>query len=67
VPEAHGLASDFYISLVSTVVAATRRYELPGTADEDSGFRCARSVSAWPDTDFWLSQLQADQLNAQDH
>lgn len=47
--------------------AATRRYELPSTADEDSGFRCARSMSAWPDTDFWLTQLQADQLKAQDH
>jgi formylglycine-generating enzyme required for sulfatase activity len=47
--------------------AATRRYELPGTADEDSGFRCARTVPAWPDTDFWLSQLQADQLKAQGH
>jgi formylglycine-generating enzyme required for sulfatase activity len=37
--------------------AATRRYELPGRADEDSGFRCAKTASAWPDTDIWLSQI----------
>src|SRR3984957_9972112 len=28
--------------------AATRRYELSGRADEDSGFRCAKSAAAWP-------------------
>ena len=38
--------------------AATRRYELPNRADEDSGFRCARSAPVWPDADFWMSQLQ---------
>jgi formylglycine-generating enzyme required for sulfatase activity len=38
--------------------AATRRYENPAMADEDSGFRCARSVTAWPDAEVWLSQLQ---------
>ena len=38
--------------------AATRRYELPNRADEDSGFRCARSAAAWPDADLWMSQLQ---------
>jgi formylglycine-generating enzyme required for sulfatase activity len=38
--------------------AATRRYELPARADEDSGFRCARSLTAWPDTELWLSQLR---------
>jgi formylglycine-generating enzyme required for sulfatase activity len=37
--------------------AATRRYELPTTADEDSGFRCARTVPTWPDAEFWLSKL----------
>ncbi len=37
--------------------AATRRYEHPSTADEDSGFRCARTVSVWPDADVWLSRL----------
>jgi formylglycine-generating enzyme required for sulfatase activity len=36
--------------------AATRRYELPGRADEDSGFRCAKSVPAWPDAEIWLAQ-----------
>ena len=36
--------------------AATRRYELPGRADEDSGFRCAKSVPAWPDAAVWLAQ-----------
>lgn len=36
--------------------AATRRYELPGRADEDSGFRCARSAAAWPDAEVWLAQ-----------
>jgi formylglycine-generating enzyme required for sulfatase activity len=38
--------------------AATRRYELSTRADEDSGFRCAKSAAAWPDTDLWLAQLQ---------
>jgi uncharacterized caspase-like protein/formylglycine-generating enzyme required for sulfatase activity len=37
---------------------ASRRYELPGRADEDSGFRCAKSVAEWPDTDFWLAQVK---------
>jgi formylglycine-generating enzyme required for sulfatase activity len=36
--------------------AATRRYELPNRADEDSGFRCAKSVPAWPDAEVWLAQ-----------
>ena len=36
---------------------ATRRYEIPSRADEDSGFRCAKSVSAWPDASLWLSQI----------
>jgi formylglycine-generating enzyme required for sulfatase activity len=36
--------------------AATRRYELSGRADEDSGFRCAKSVPEWPDAEVWLSQ-----------
>ena len=39
--------------------AATRRAELPDTADEDSGFRCAKTVAAWPDADLWMSQLQS--------
>ena len=38
--------------------AAFRRYDSPTTADEDTGFRCARSVSTWPDADLWLSQLE---------
>jgi uncharacterized caspase-like protein len=37
---------------------ATRRYELSTRADEDSGFRCAKSAASWPDTDLWLAQLQ---------
>ncbi|MGA2564358.1 MAG: caspase family protein [Steroidobacteraceae bacterium] len=37
--------------------AATRRYGVPDRPDEDSGFRCARSVSAWPDADLWMAQL----------
>jgi formylglycine-generating enzyme required for sulfatase activity len=36
--------------------AAARRYELPSRADEDSGFRCAKSVPAWPDAELWLAQ-----------
>jgi formylglycine-generating enzyme required for sulfatase activity len=36
--------------------AATRRYELASRADEDSGFRCAKSVPAWPDAEIWLAQ-----------
>jgi formylglycine-generating enzyme required for sulfatase activity len=38
--------------------AATRRYELSNRADEDSGFRCAKSAPAWPDADLWLAQLK---------
>ena len=38
--------------------AATRRYEPPTRADAASGFRCARSVANWPDTEFWLSSLE---------
>jgi formylglycine-generating enzyme required for sulfatase activity len=38
--------------------AAARRYELSRRADEDSGFRCARTVAAWPDAELWLSQLK---------
>jgi formylglycine-generating enzyme required for sulfatase activity len=38
--------------------AATRRYELSSRADEDSGFRCARAASAWPDTELWLARLK---------
>jgi formylglycine-generating enzyme required for sulfatase activity len=37
--------------------AATRRYELSNRADEDSGFRCAKSVPAWPDAEVWLAQI----------
>jgi formylglycine-generating enzyme required for sulfatase activity len=36
--------------------AATRRYELSSRADEDSGFRCAKSVPSWPDAELWLAQ-----------
>ncbi len=36
--------------------AATRRYELPSRADEDSGFRCAKSVPSWPDAEVWLAR-----------
>jgi formylglycine-generating enzyme required for sulfatase activity len=38
--------------------AASRRYELPGRADEDSGFRCAKTVAEWPDADLWLAQIK---------
>jgi serine/threonine protein kinase/formylglycine-generating enzyme required for sulfatase activity len=38
--------------------AAARRMELPDRADEDSGFRCARTVSVWPDAQIWLSRLK---------
>ena len=37
--------------------AASRRYELPSRADEDSGFRCAKSVPEWPDADLWAGQI----------
>ena len=37
--------------------AATRRYELSNRADEDSGFRCAKSTPAWPDAEIWVAQL----------
>jgi formylglycine-generating enzyme required for sulfatase activity len=38
--------------------AATRRYGVPDRADEDSGFRCARTVPTWPDADLWMSRLR---------
>ena len=38
--------------------AASRRYEVANRADEDSGFRCARSLAAWPDADLWLGQIK---------
>jgi formylglycine-generating enzyme required for sulfatase activity len=38
--------------------AATRLYKRPDVADEDSGFRCARSVPQWPDAELWLSQIK---------
>ena len=38
--------------------AATRRYEVSTRADEDSGFRCAKSASTWADADLWLAQLK---------
>jgi formylglycine-generating enzyme required for sulfatase activity len=38
--------------------AATRRYEPANRADEDSGFRCAKTAAEWPDTDLWLAQLR---------
>jgi formylglycine-generating enzyme required for sulfatase activity len=38
--------------------AASRRYELPGHADEDSGFRCAKTLSEWNDTDLWVAQAK---------
>jgi formylglycine-generating enzyme len=38
--------------------AATRRYDVPDRADEDTGFRCARTVSAWPDADSQMAQLR---------
>ncbi len=37
--------------------AATRRYELAHRADEDSGFRCARTIPAWSDADQWFASL----------
>ena len=37
--------------------AATRRYELPHRADEDSGFRCARTAAEWSDAEQWLASL----------
>jgi len=38
--------------------SAARRYELSSRADEDSGFRCAKSLTEWPDADVWLAQLK---------
>ena len=38
--------------------AATRRYELSNRADEDSGFRCAKSATVWPDAELWVAQLK---------
>jgi formylglycine-generating enzyme required for sulfatase activity len=37
--------------------SAARRSDSPDRADSDSGFRCAKSVPAWPDADFWLEHF----------
>jgi formylglycine-generating enzyme required for sulfatase activity len=37
--------------------SAARRTDSPDRADSDSGFRCAKSVPAWPDADFWLERF----------
>jgi hypothetical protein len=38
--------------------AAARLYQPPTGATDDSGFRCAKSLGAWPDTELWMSQLK---------
>jgi formylglycine-generating enzyme required for sulfatase activity len=38
--------------------AAQRRFELADRADADSGFRCAQTVTAWPDADVSLPQAK---------
>jgi serine/threonine protein kinase len=38
--------------------AAAQRMEQPSRADADSGFRCARTLSTWPDVDVWLARLK---------
>lgn len=37
---------------------ASRRYEDPNRADDDSGFRCAKSLPSWPDVDQWMAKLK---------
>jgi formylglycine-generating enzyme required for sulfatase activity len=36
--------------------AAMRRYSERSWADDVSGFRCAHSLTEWPDAEYWLSQ-----------
>jgi formylglycine-generating enzyme required for sulfatase activity len=38
--------------------AAARLYLHPNEATDDSGFRCARTLGSWPDTDMWMAQLK---------
>jgi hypothetical protein len=38
--------------------AAARLYQPSNGATDDSGFRCARTLASWPDTDVWMSQLK---------
>jgi hypothetical protein len=38
--------------------AGSRRYEDPNRADDDSGFRCAKSLPSWPDVDQWMAKLK---------
>jgi formylglycine-generating enzyme required for sulfatase activity len=38
--------------------SASRRGEVSDRADDDSGFRCARSLQSWPDTDLYMAQLK---------
>ncbi|MEA3173259.1 MAG: hypothetical protein QOF42_670, partial [Gammaproteobacteria bacterium] len=38
--------------------AATRRMDVANRADEDSGFRCAKSLSVWPDAELYVAQLK---------
>ena len=37
---------------------ASRRYEDPNRADDDSGFRCAKSLPSWPDVELWMAKLK---------
>ncbi len=37
---------------------ASRRYEDPSRADDDSGFRCAKSLPSWPDVELWMAKLK---------
>jgi serine/threonine protein kinase len=38
--------------------SAAQRMQLPERADADSGFRCARSLTTWPDAELWLARLK---------
>jgi serine/threonine protein kinase len=37
--------------------AATRGYELAERANGSTGFRCAKSVTEWPDAEHWLNRI----------
>ncbi len=37
--------------------ASARLYQQASQPNDDSGFRCARTLAAWPDAGLWMSQL----------
>jgi serine/threonine protein kinase len=57
-PEGETLKGGSWQEPIPNLRAAAHRFERPTRADADTGFRCAQSVANWPDTEFWMRQLE---------